>query len=149
MANKFSATSSVNINAPGSAVWDALINPAKIRRYLHDSNAVSDWKEGSSLEFRGEWKGKSYVDKGVIVKTQPNELLQYTWLSSSSGLEDKPENYALITYKISNAASGTTLTLTQDNIKTEEAKQQSISNWNSVLQDLKGVVEEQPVDAVR
>ena len=69
-------------------------------------------------------------------------MLQYTWLSSLSGLEDVPENYAVITYQLQPNHKGTQLTLTQENVANEEARKQSEQNWTAVLHDLKKIVEE-------
>ena len=60
---------------------------------------ASDWKEGSSITYTGEYEGKKYKDKGVIKKMIPKEIFQSTYWSSNSGKEDKPENYNLVTYK--------------------------------------------------
>ena len=147
MKNKFSAQVAIDIDAPVSEVWDALVNPEMIKKYLHDTNAISDWKEGSKLEFRVEWKGKSYVDKGEIVKVDKEKLLQYTYFSSMSGMEDKKENYALVSYRLAEKNGKITLTLTQDNIPDEKGKKQSEKNWSAVLEDLKKAVEESHVSA--
>ena len=143
MLNTLKASASILVDAPVQEVWDALVNPEKIRKYLHNTTAISEWKEGSKLEFTGEWKGKNYTDKGVIRKYQKDNLLEYTWLSSSSGLEDRPENYALVSYKLKPEGARTCLTVTQDNIKTEEARKQSVANWAAVLSDLRKHVEQE------
>ena len=36
-------------------------------------HALTDWEEGSSLVFRGEWEGKAYEDKGTILEAIPGE----------------------------------------------------------------------------
>ncbi len=46
------ARASITINAPIDKVWDALINPSKIKQYMFGTNAVSDWKEGSSIVWK-------------------------------------------------------------------------------------------------
>ena len=51
--------------------------------------------------FKGEWEGKSYEDKGIILKVKPNSLFRYTYWSSMSGIEDKSEIYVIITYRLS------------------------------------------------
>ncbi|SRR6266542_2658540 len=133
---------SIDLKADAAKVWNALTNPAIIKQYLFGTEAVSDWKEGSPLYFRGEWEGKAYEDKGTIVKSVPNQLFEYTYLSSFSGLPDIPENYANITYKLTPGNGSTKLTLIQDNIATEEARQHSDQNWGMVLESLKKIVEE-------
>ena len=132
---------SIEINAPISKVWDALINPAIIKQYLFGTEAVSDWKEGSSLEFKGVWEGKEYLDKGIILKLEPNKNFRYSYLSSFSGLEDIDENYAVVDFQLSPVDGKTRLTLTQDNIETEEARKHSDENWGYVLNTMKNILE--------
>src|SRR5437868_2047444 len=63
------AKTSVVINAPKTKVWHALINPAAIKQYMFGTTAVSDWHEGSPIVWKGEWQGKAYEDKGVILNS--------------------------------------------------------------------------------
>lgn len=142
MKYEFKAKAVVNVDAPPSEVWNALTNPEIIKQYLFGTEAISDWKVGSKLEFKGEWEGKEYFDKGIITKFEPEKILQYTYLSSFSTLEDIPENYNTITCKLQKRNGSTELTLTQDNIPTEESKNHSEQNWNAVLNKLKEIVEQ-------
>lgn len=132
---------SVSIHATAADVWDALVNPEKIKQYLFGTNTISDWKVGSRIAFKGEWQGKEYEDGGVILQLLPNKILQYTYWSSMSGTEDIPENYATVTFELQEQEDGTLLTLTQDNCKTEEQKKHSEDNWGMVLTGLKKIVE--------
>ena len=141
MKQPFVAKSSVTIHADAAKVWDALTNPLLIKQYLFGTEAISDWKEGSSITYRGVWEGKSYEDKGVIKKVEPKKLLVSTYWSSFSGLPDLPENYHTVTYSLNETDGQTTLTITQDNIATQESADHSQSNWNSVLETLKKLLE--------
>ena len=132
---------SVFINADAASVWDALVNPQKIKEYLFGTNAISDWKVGSRIVYKGVWEGKAYEDGGTILQLSPGKIFQSTYWSSMSGTEDKPENYATVTYELSKEGEGTLLTLTQDNCKTEEQKKHLESNWGMVLEGLKKVAE--------
>ena len=58
-----------------------------------------------------------------------------------SGKEDKPENYANVTYELTPGNNETGLTITQDNIADEKTKEHSMQNWRSVLNDLKKLLE--------
>src|ERR1043166_289644 len=114
MSPKLTAHAQIEIKAPSYLVWKALIDPVQIKKYFFGTEAISTWEEGSSLIFKGEWKGKTYEDKGTILKKDPNKLLQYEYWSSMSGIEDKPENYVTITYELNEKDGVTTLNLTQD-----------------------------------
>lgn len=142
MKSEFAAQVTIHIDATPEAVWNALTNPAIIKQYFFGTEAVSDWKEGSTLEFKGEYEGKQYMDKGVIMKYEQPKMLQYTYLSSMSGKEDKPENYAIITYALTPEENSTRLDITQDNIPTAEAQEHSLKNWSDVSKQIKQIVEQ-------
>ncbi len=135
------AKSSTTISAPASRVWEALTKPEMIKQYFFGTQAISDWKVGSPLQFKGVWEGKEYTDKGIIVKSEPNKLFQYTYLSSFSGLADLPENYANISYELFEDSGQTTLTVKQENIENEEVREHSEKNWAFVLKNLKEFLE--------
>jgi uncharacterized protein YndB with AHSA1/START domain len=102
----------------------------------------TDWKEGSPIVWRGDWKGRSYEDKGTVLAVQPEELLRYTHWSPMGGSEDKPENYHTLTYELAGDDGTTTLTLSQDNNPSqEEADKMADNNWGPVLNGLKEIVE--------
>jgi len=141
MKNTLIAETSIIVNATPAQVWNVLTTPKLIKRYLMGTDVSTDWEEGSTITYSGEYEGKKYHDKGIIRKIEPEKILQSTYLSSMSGKEDKPENYNLVTYKIAIKDNKTILTLTQDNISTEKEKEHSIENWKMVLEKLKQVVE--------
>jgi uncharacterized protein YndB with AHSA1/START domain len=141
MSANLIAKSSVTIDASVARVWDALTNPDLIKKYFYGSKAVTDWKVGSPIEFIGEWEGKTYVDKGVILKNEPEKLFQYTYFSSFSNLPDVPENYNNITYELHDEAGQTVLNVKQENIENEEKRQHSEKGWGDVLHNLKQLLE--------
>lgn len=141
MSANLIAKVTVTIAAPATEVWNALTDPDQIKQYFFGSEAVSDWKEGSTLEFKGEWEGKPYVDKGVILKSEPNKLFQYTYYSPFSGLPDVPENYANISYELLEEDGSTILTVKQENVSDEEVRQRSEKNWLIVMNNLKELLE--------
>jgi uncharacterized protein YndB with AHSA1/START domain len=141
MKNNLSVETSVSIDATPAQVWNALTSPELIKKYLMGTDVTTDWKEGSSITYTGEYNGKKYHDKGIIRKAIPEKILESTYLSSMSGKEDKPENYNVVTYKINREGDKTILTLIQDNIATEKEKEHSTQNWAMVLKTLKNIVE--------
>jgi len=143
MGNKLTAETSITINADSSKVWEALTTPELIKKYLMGTNVTSEWKEGSEITYAGEYQGKTYSDKGVIKKIEKGKILQSTYWSSIGGKEDRPENYNLVTYKLSHKDGKTVVTLTQDNVNSENEKKHVSENWKMVLQKLKEVAEGQ------
>ena len=147
MKSNIKAQVSINIHAVISNVWEALIKPEIIKQYFFGTNTITDWKVGSPIKFKGEWEGKSYEDKGTILEIQKNKLIKYDYWSSMSGIEDKPENYVIVTYQLSGKDENVNLSVLQENIPDEKMKTHSIENWNKVLAGLKKVVEEKFVSA--
>ena len=136
MSLEYIAKKSVAIPAPADKVWEALTNPALIRQYFFGTEAVSKWKVGSPIIFRGVWEGKPYEDKGTILALEKGKLLKYNYWSSFSGTEDVPANYANIIYSLTPDKGGTVLTITQDNCKSAEARDHSAKNWGMILDNL-------------
>jgi uncharacterized protein YndB with AHSA1/START domain len=142
MTKQYIAHVSTVIDSPIAKVWDALINPEVIKQYMFGTSVVSDWKEGSSIIWNGEWQGKSYEDKGVILCIEPERKIQYSHYSPLSGLLDTPENYHTVLIELSRRETQTFLSLSQDNNPTEQARQHSETNWAMMLAGLKKLLEE-------
>jgi uncharacterized protein YndB with AHSA1/START domain len=138
-------STSITINAPAAKVWEALTNPAIVKQYFFGTNVRTDWKKGSPIYWEGEWEGKTYQDKGKILDIEEGRYVKYNYWSSMSGTEDKPENYADITYTLSEEGGKTVLVVTQENIKNQEAKEHSEQNWQSVFGKMKEMVENKSV----
>lgn len=51
----------IAIQASKAEVWDALINPEKIKKYLFGTETKTDWKVGSSIVFSGVWEDRKSV----------------------------------------------------------------------------------------
>jgi len=145
MKNYIMGKADITIDAPVKKVWDALTKPEIIKQYFFGTNTTTTWKVNSPITFNGEWEGKSYSDKGTVLAFEPGKLIRYTYWSSMSGIEDKPENYVVITYKLMEDNGKTHLTITQENIPDEKMKEHSEQNWNKVLQALKNLLEKQEV----
>ncbi len=137
----FVAKTNIIINAPISKAWDALVNPELIKQYMFGTTVISDWKEGSSIVWKGEWKGNSYQDKGNIIKIEPEKILEVTHYSPLSGAADISENYHTVTYELIQEGDTTKIILTQDNNVNEEEKEHSEKNWQMFLEGLKELLE--------
>ena len=140
-SNTFSATTSIIIQAKIEKVWDALTNPEIVRQYLFGTEVTTDWQVGSPITYKGVWKDTPYEDKGVIVAFIPNQLLQTSYWSAFSEREDAPENYILVSYRLSEADDGTMLSITTDKNPSEEDAENGSKNWGYVLQMMKDLLE--------
>ncbi len=142
MEKNLTAKASIKINAACGKVWDGLTNPAIIEKYMMGAKVKSDWKKGSSIIWKGEFKGKKYEDKGKILDIEPHKKLQYSHFSPMLGEKDLPENYHTVTINLSTEEKQTMVTLTQDKNHSEKENEESQKNWKMMLDGLKKVLEE-------
>lgn len=131
---------SENIYAPASKVWEALTDREIIKKWMWGTEATSDWKAGSAVTFDGVWEGKPYHEKGMIIEIEEQKLMKYSYLGA--GNDDKPENYALITYELSANNGQTKMTVTQEGAKDQKALEHSKEGWQSMLGKLKKTLED-------
>lgn len=136
------ARASIDIVAAPADVWAALTDPDAIREYMFGAQVTSEWVEGASITWEGEWQGQNYKDHGAIVELKPERLLQYTHYSPLSGLPDSPENYHTVTIELVQQGDSTRVWLSQDGNRTEEARQHSEQNWQGMLTALKKLLED-------
>jgi uncharacterized protein YndB with AHSA1/START domain len=134
------------VKASPSAVWKALTTPSTLKQFFFGSDVSTDWRVGSPISFRGNWKGKPYEDKGNIQTFDRDHRLAFTHWSPLSGMEDTPENYHVVSFDLRPANGGTEVVLTQTNQNdaepiTPENRQEYAKNWTMVLEGLKNAVE--------
>ncbi len=133
------------INAPPTVVWKALTTASTLKQFFFGSDISTDWNVGSPIYFRGDWKGKPYEDKGNIQAFDVGKRLSFTHWSPLSGMEDRPENYHIVTFDLRPVGGGTEVVLTQTNQNdaeplTPENRKDYDKNWTMVLDGLKKAV---------
>jgi len=149
MENSIFIKNSIQIDAPASKVWDALINPDKTKIYMFGCEAVSDWKLGSDLNWKCAINGKEMVVViGKVVSFEPMKRLIYTVFDPNSNMENIPENYLTVTYLLEEIDGKTYLRVSQgDYSKVAEGERrykETYNNgegWNPILLQIKGLVE--------
>jgi uncharacterized protein YndB with AHSA1/START domain len=142
ITSDLTARASATIQVPVDRVWEALVTPALIQQYLHGTHVETDWKEGSPINFHGEWKGKTYHDKGVIKRIVKNKLLVYSFWSSLSGKADDASKYIIVSYQLEDQHDKTVLTITADDPEADEkVRDHMAQNWQMVLDSLKKILE--------
>lgn len=139
------AEAHTTIHADAKRVWQTLTSQKDWKKFFLGANVETDWHVGSPIVFRGEFKGKTYEDKGEVRSVVPNEKLAFTHFSAMSGDEDKEENYHLVAITLAPKGGDTAVTLTQDNQNGkpvgEKARSEFEKNWSTVLEGLRKLVE--------
>jgi guanylate cyclase len=132
---------SITIAAAPATVWKALTTPALIKRWFFGVDTETDWREGGPIVHRGEYEGMPYEDKGTIVNVEPERRLVHTHWSPVSGLPDREENYQEVTWSLAGRDGSTVLTVSETNLRSEEAKTTSEQAWNAALTALRELAE--------
>jgi uncharacterized protein YndB with AHSA1/START domain len=143
MAETFQARTSIDVDVPPERLWQVLVEPEQIAKYMYGAAVDTDWQVGSPIFWRGEWQGKPYEDKGEIVAFDPPRQLVYTHWSPLTGDPDEPAYYHHVTYHLEPLDGGLTrLTLTHANSPTQEAADAMIATgWRPTVEAVKEIAE--------
>ena len=142
MNNDLEVSDSIEINAGISKVWNGLTAPEIIKEYLFGTETITDWKVGSEIIFQGEYQGIKYRDKGIIKEFDLNKKISYSYWSAFTGLEDKPENYSLVSYKLDIISEvKTKFTWLQKGFANEQGYEHSKSGMKDLLLKIKETIE--------
>ena len=147
---KLEINNTIAINATPAKVWDVLTNPEQTKKYMFGCEAISDWQPESPLLWQMDHEGKDFVAvKGTVKEFEPEKFLAYTVFDPHGKMEDKPENYLTVTYRLLNENGQTFLNVTQGDFNTvdEGAKRyQEMHNngegWNPILLKIKEIAEQ-------
>jgi uncharacterized protein YndB with AHSA1/START domain len=131
------------IEASASAVWRALIDPSQIRLWMFDTpvEIISDWIVGSPLIFRHHLNGHLHEFKGEILALEPESIFQYSSWTDIMRLADEPENYSIITFRLTGKSHYTELTVTHNNLIAMASIEHANFYWNTTLLQFQKLVE--------
>jgi uncharacterized protein YndB with AHSA1/START domain len=144
VAETFQAEESIEIHAAPERVWQVLVEPELVARYMDGTSLETDWQVGGPIVWRGDWKGRDYEDKGEVLAFDPPRRMMVTHWSPLTDEPDTPANYHHVTFEIQPLADDRSrLTLTHGNSPSQEAADAMIENgWRPTLQALKEVAED-------
>lgn len=136
----------IDIHASSSAVWEALSNVKAMSKWMFDSEIVinTDWKVGHPIRIQVDLDAykTGFENKGIVLEFEPERILQYSHLSSLSGLPDELQNYSLITFTLVPNEDQTSLTLSLENFPTEIIYKHLVFYWEVTLELLKKFIEQ-------
>jgi uncharacterized protein YndB with AHSA1/START domain len=132
-------TSKVQIEFETSAkqLWRVLTESKYTKVYMFNCSVESDWLEGSSITWQGNYQGYQAFQKGKVLTVKPYELIKYSTFDPNVGLSDVTENYINVTYAIKEHNGKTTLTITNDTFDGNEERMKHIINgWEIVKEQM-------------
>lgn len=132
--------STINLPAPKEKVWEALTDPKYVKLWQYGSALTTDWQPGSEIRFKAEWNGTIFEQWGTVLEVIPNELIKYNLFAPRPDLEDKPENYFIMSYILSPDGDNTKLEFIQEDNRPGAKQDAPQGEENPVLKALKEVV---------
>jgi uncharacterized protein YndB with AHSA1/START domain/DNA-binding transcriptional ArsR family regulator len=136
-------------------LWQALTEPAFIRRYFEDTGPQSDWQVSSPVLWRMD-PAMDYQDwDQEVLVSEPNRRLAYTWhgyrpeMAEMFGWSDdklaelQKERRSKVTFDIEPVGESTVkLTVTHDDFEPDSEMLKGISQgWPAILSNLKTLLE--------
>ena len=144
MAETFVGHASVTINISRAHVWDALVNPEKIKQYMPVTSVVSDWRENSPIVWRSEFQDKPFEVRGTVLRSDPERLLEYNHslpIFRASERGHSSASYQRVTIELRDEGTQTHVSVTEKGNKTRRELEHSEGSWRMVLNGMKALLE--------
>jgi len=146
LATHQTISQSIRLNASLNTVWEALTQPELMKSWMSDSEIeiVTTWEVGSPIFINvpAESYKTAFINAGVVLQFLKYRVLEYSHLSSLSGLPDQAENYTLIRFTLQPEVDHILLELNLSNFPTESHYKHIDFYWMVTLEVLKRFVEE-------
>lgn len=133
--------STITINATTEKVWDILTNPEMVKRWQYGSELQTTWEPGTSIKFKTAWEDKIFEQWGQVLEIRPNELIKYSLFAPRTDLEDKPENYFIMKYVLTDNNGHTKLEIIQEDNRPDAVQEEAQGEENPTLKSLKNLAE--------
>jgi uncharacterized protein YndB with AHSA1/START domain len=131
----------LQLNAPIHKAWEAVTKPDLVKQWQFGSELITDWNVGSSIRFRTEWDGKVFEQWGHVLEVTLNSKIVYSLFAPRQGLEDKPENYFLMTYQLTEMNGSVKLEIIQEDNRAGAKQDEVQGEENPVLKGLKVLID--------
>ena len=133
--------STINIKASAQKVWDVVTKPALVKQWQFGSDLITEWKVGSTIRFRTEWEGTVFEQWGKVLEIKPNEMLKYSLFAPRPNLEDKPENYFVMSYILTDEKTSIKLEIIQEDNRPGAVQEEPQGEENPLLISLRNLAE--------
>jgi uncharacterized protein YndB with AHSA1/START domain len=131
----------ININASIKKVWKTVTEPEMVKLWQFGSDLITTWKVGSEIKFVTEWEGQIFEQWGKVLEVRENKLLKYSLFAPRPDLEDKPENYFVMSYVLTEENGKTKLEIIQEDNRPNAVQEEQQGEENPILKSLKNLAE--------
>ena len=133
--------STITINASTQKVWNILTKPEMVKLWQYGSELQTTWEPGTAIRFSTAWEDKLFEQRGLVLEMQPYELIKYSLFAPRPDLEDKPENYFIMYYILTDDNGQTKLEIIQEDNRPNAVQEEPQGEENPVLKSLKDLAE--------
>jgi uncharacterized protein YndB with AHSA1/START domain len=133
--------STIFINASIEKVWAAVTKPELVKLWQYGSDLITTWQPGSDIKFSTRWEDKVFEQWGKVLEYKTNQSVSYSLFAPRPGIEDKPENYFIMSYVLSAENGQTKLEIMQEDNRPNAVQEAPQGEENPVLQMLKNIAE--------
>ncbi|MDO8998033.1 MAG: SRPBCC domain-containing protein [Sediminibacterium sp.] len=133
--------STLRINASKQKVWDTITKAEFVKLWQYGSDLMTNWEIDSDIKFRTEWQDKVFEQWGKVLEVKPTEIIKYSLFAPRPELEDKPENYFIMSYILTEENGVTELQIIQEDNRPNAVQEEPQGDENPVLKSLKKIAE--------
>jgi uncharacterized protein YndB with AHSA1/START domain len=133
--------STLKISASRQKIWGIVTKPEFVKLWQYGSDLLTTWEIGSNIKFRTEWEGKVFEQWGKVLVFKPTEIVKYSLFVPRPDLEDKPENYFIMSYVLTEENGHTKLEIIQEDNRPNAVQEEPQGEENPVLMLLKKLAE--------
>lgn len=131
----------IKINASIQKVWKTVTEPEMVKLWQFGSDLKTTWEIGTEIKFVTKWEDQIFEQWGIILEVRENELLKYSLFAPRPDLEDKPENYFVMSYVLSEENGSTKLEIIQEDNRPNAIQEEPQGEENPILKSLKDLAE--------
>ena len=133
--------SSITINSSVQKVWEALTKPELVKKWQYGSELITDWEIGGEIRFKTEWNGTVFEQWGKVIEVIPHKVIKYSLFAPRPDIEDKPENYFIMIYNLTQEKDRIKLEIIQEDDRPGATQESDNGEENSILSSLKKMIE--------
>jgi len=132
----------MTFDAPRAKVWDALVRPDLIKRYMYVTDVVADWREGGPISWKSEHNGKPFEVRVTVLRFEPERAIQYERsLPIFRPSAAERSRRTRVTIELSDEGSRTRIVVAEEDHATTRELEHSEGGWRLMLNGLKALVE--------
>jgi uncharacterized protein YndB with AHSA1/START domain len=136
------AQASMTINASREKVWDALVDPETMKRYMPLTSVVAEWREGGPIVWKAELEGRSLEIRGTVLRIEPERRLEYSHSRPifRIGGAPPPQDHR-VTIELTDEGADTHVSVTEQGNRFERERAHSAGGWRLALANMKALLE--------